>query len=111
MGKYDHDINQFGRSILVSTWIGERDEVEGDRVYIGNDVWIGYGATILSGVSIGDGAVVAAGSVVVSDVESFAIVGGNPARKISERLQGQDREKHLDAVLQGDRFASRTAAG
>jgi maltose O-acetyltransferase len=60
----------------------------GDRggdVVIGNRVWIGYRALILPGVTIGDGAVVGAGSVVAKDVEPFAIVVGNPARKVGER--------------------------
>jgi acetyltransferase-like isoleucine patch superfamily enzyme len=36
-------------------------------------------------VTIGKGAVVAAGAVVTKDVEPKAIVGGVPAKKISER--------------------------
>lgn len=54
-------------------------------VRIGDDVWIGAGVIILKGVSIGDGAVIAAGSVVTRDVEAYAIVAGNPARKIKSR--------------------------
>lgn len=55
-----------------------------DPVIIGDQVWIGTGAIILAGTTIGDQAIVAAGSVVTSDVPSGAIVGGNPARVISE---------------------------
>ena len=54
-------------------------------ITIGDDVWIGTGAKILKGVTIGDGAVIAAGALVKDDVESYAIVGGIPAKKISER--------------------------
>ena len=54
-------------------------------ITIGNDVWIGTKATILKGVNIGDGAVVASGSVVTCDIESNAVYGGIPAKKISER--------------------------
>jgi maltose O-acetyltransferase len=57
----------------------------GGDVIIGSRVWIGYRAVILPGVKIGDGAVVGAGAVVTKDVEAFAIVAGNPARKIGER--------------------------
>lgn len=58
---------------------------KGGDVLIGDRVWIGYQALILPGVSIGEGAVVGAGAVVTKDVDSYAIVAGNPARKIGER--------------------------
>lgn len=54
-------------------------------VVIGNDVWIGTGAKILKGVTVGEGAVIAAGAVVKDNVEPYSIVGGIPAKKISER--------------------------
>lgn len=54
-------------------------------IQIGKDVWIGTGAKILKGVTIGDGAVIAAGALVKDDVAPYAIVGGIPATKISER--------------------------
>ena len=56
------------------------------KTIIGHDVWIGYGAFIKSGVRIGNGAVVGMGAVVTRDVEPYTVVGGNPARKISERF-------------------------
>ncbi len=54
-------------------------------ISVGNDVWIGTGAKILKGVTIGDGAVIAAGALVKDNVEPYSIVGGIPAKKISER--------------------------
>ncbi len=54
-------------------------------VEIGDYVFIGPRVTILPGVVIGKGAVVAAGAVVTKSVDDFAIVGGVPAVKISER--------------------------
>jgi acetyltransferase-like isoleucine patch superfamily enzyme len=54
-------------------------------VRIGSDVWIGAHAVILKGVSVGHGAVIAAGSVVREDVAPYQVVGGVPARAISER--------------------------
>jgi len=57
----------------------------GGDVVIGDRAWIGYRAVILPGVKIGEGAVVGAGAIVTKDVEAFAIVAGNPARKIGER--------------------------
>ncbi len=54
-------------------------------IKIGNDVWIGTGAKILKGVTIADGAIIAAGALVKDNVEPYAIMGGIPAKKISER--------------------------
>jgi len=57
----------------------------GGDVIIGSRVWIAYRAIILPGITIGDGAVIGAGAVVTKNVEPYAIVAGNPARKIGER--------------------------
>ena len=62
---------------------------------IGNDVWIGYNATIMAGVKIGDGAIIATNSTVVSDVEPYTIVGGNPAREIKKRFSPEIVERLL----------------
>lgn len=54
---------------------------------IGDDAWIGANVSILPGCSgIGKGAVIGAGSVVTKDVPAFAVVAGNPAKKIGDRL-------------------------
>jgi len=45
---------------------------------------IGSGAVILPGIVVGKGALIGAGSVVTRDVPDFAIVAGNPARKIGD---------------------------
>lgn len=60
-----------------------------EPVVIGDRVWIGTGATILAGTAIGDDAIVAAASVVTSDVQSGTVVGGNPARVISDHASWQ----------------------
>jgi len=57
-----------------------------EDINIGNDVWIGTGAKILKGVNIGEGAVIASSAVVKEDVAPYSIVGGIPAKKISERV-------------------------
>ena len=62
-------------------------EDRGGDVLIGDRVWIGYRAIVLPGVCIGEGAVIGAGAVVAKDVEPYAIVVGNPARKIGERAE------------------------
>jgi len=60
-------------------------EDRGGDVIIGDRAWIGYRAIVLPGVKIGEGAVVGAGAVVTKDVDPYAIVVGNPARKVGER--------------------------
>jgi len=55
-------------------------------VVIEDDVWVGCNVVILKGVTIGRGAIVAAGSVVINSVEPYSIVGGVPAKKISQRF-------------------------
>lgn len=61
---------------------------KGDTV-IGNDVWIGRESVIMPGVHIGDGAVIAACSVVTRDVPAYGVAGGNPARLLKMRLDGE----------------------
>src|SRR6266536_4178757 len=56
-------------------------------ITIGNYAWIGTRATILAGVTIGEGAVIMAGAVVTRDVPPYAVVGGIPARFVSQRTQ------------------------
>lgn len=71
---------------------GEFDEDEffawrrSHAVVIGHDVWIGHGAIVLPGRKIATGAVIAAGAVVTKDVAPYAIVAGNPARRIRQRF-------------------------
>lgn len=98
---------------------------KGDTV-VGNDVWIGYESLIMPGVHIGDGAVIAAGSVVTTDVEPYAVVGGNPARMIRRRFSQDVIEEllriawwdwsadvitaNLEAIVSGDIEALRAVA-
>ena|SRR2546430_7053593 len=64
-------------------------------IIIGNHAWIGIRSTILGGVTIGEGAVVMAGAVVTHDVDPYAVVGGVPARVVSQRKL-QDLSYTLD---------------
>ena len=64
-------------------------------VVVEDDVWIGCNATILKGVRIGKGAIIAAGAVVTKDVDPFAIVGGVPAKRISNRELDQRQDSDV----------------
>jgi acetyltransferase-like isoleucine patch superfamily enzyme len=70
-----------------------------EAIAIGRNVWIGARATILKGVTIGAGAIVGAGSVVTHDVDSCAVVAGNPARFVRWRFDEEGRELHDKLLL------------
>jgi virginiamycin A acetyltransferase len=63
-------------------------DIELDKMLvIEDDVWIGHNAIILAGCRhIGRGAVIGAGSIVTRDVEPYAVIAGNPARKLRDRF-------------------------
>ena len=69
-----HDITKANRPLVTAP------------ITIGDGVWIGARAIILPGVTIGEGAVVAAGAVVTKDVEPWAVVAGNPAKVVKQRI-------------------------
>ena len=100
VGKLDHDFNAIDVPVGFAPWIGTPGSgLRGtDEVFIGEDVWIGYGAVVLSGITIGRGAIVAAGSVVTKDVPAYAIVGGNPARTLTNRYEPGQIEEHERAT-------------
>ena len=49
---------------------------------IGNNVMITCGAKVLGPITIGDDVVIGANAVVINDVESSAVMGGVPAKRI-----------------------------
>ena len=51
-----------------------------------NGVSIGANATVVCGITIGENALVAAGAVVTKNVPPGAIVAGNPAKVIGDRV-------------------------
>ena len=67
---------------------------KGDTI-IGNDVWIGRESILMPGVKVGDGAIIAAYSVVVKDVPAYTVYGGNPAKFIKERFDGERKDSLL----------------
>jgi acetyltransferase-like isoleucine patch superfamily enzyme len=109
IGRYDHNFRTVGKDIRNSPWIGDPDYAgpgQGLKIVVGDDVWVGYGSIVLSGVTIGRGAIVAAGSVVTKDVEAYAIVAGNPARKVAERFTPSQIVEHEWSLAQRENAAA-----
>jgi acetyltransferase-like isoleucine patch superfamily enzyme len=52
---------------------------------IGEDVWVAAGCKIILGAKIGNGAVIGAMSLVNSEIESYGIAVGIPAKVIEYR--------------------------
>jgi acetyltransferase-like isoleucine patch superfamily enzyme len=63
----------------------EQKNVVYGKIIIEDDAFIAENSVIMPNVKIGRGAIVTANSFVNKDVESWTIVGGNPARFIAER--------------------------
>lgn len=84
---YGETIIEEGRNLLA-------DRTRPTR--IGNDVWIGDNAAVRRGVTVGDGAIVGLSAVVVSDVEPYTIVVGNPARPVRRRFDDATVKTLLD---------------
>ncbi len=55
-------------------------------ITIGDQAWIAAGAFVGMGVTIGQGAVVGARAAVFKNVDSWTVVGGNPAKFIKKRI-------------------------
>ena len=62
----------------------EQGMIDGE-IIVNDDVWIGSNAVILPNCKIGKGVIVAAGAVVSSDIDSYTVVGGIPAKLIKKR--------------------------
>jgi len=77
----NHDFKQINKPMRHSEGISK------GPIIIEDGVWIGANSTITDGVKIGHDSVVAAGSVVTKDVAPWDIVGGVPAKVISNRLK------------------------
>jgi len=77
----NHDFSDMLIPMTQQGWTEDRP------VVIEDDVWVGSRVIMLPGVRIGTGSIVGAGSVVTKDVEPYAIVAGNPARKIRFRFE------------------------
>ena len=68
--------------------------ITGGEVVVEDYVWLCASCMIMPGVRIGKGAVVLPGSIVISDVEQFSVVGGNPAKFVRKRSENLHYELH-----------------
>ncbi|PSN20256.1 hypothetical protein C7271_03055 [filamentous cyanobacterium CCP5] len=88
---FDNDTHPLDWQSRLNDWksiaCGEKHlkpEIPSDPITIGQYVWIGCNSLIMKGVTIGDRSVVAAGSVVTKSIPADVVVGGNPARILTE---------------------------
>jgi len=94
----DHDHGITGDTI---------DETPGREgiIRLGRHVWLGANVIVLRGVCIGDAAVVGAGSVVTRSIPSREIWAGVPAKRISQRQDGDGKSRatavRLQSLVQG----------
>lgn len=63
----------------------QKQGVDSKPIIIGEDVWIGASCVIGKGSIINNGAVIGANSFVNTEIESYAVAVGNPARVIKYR--------------------------
>lgn len=59
----------------------------GAPVRIHDNAFLFSNCIILPGVKIGEGAVVLSGAIVTKNLEPYTVYGGNPAKKIKERIR------------------------
>ena len=95
----NHRIDVLGKYMYEIT-DDEKNEDDDQDVIIEDDVWIGANVTILKGVTIGKGSVVAAGAVVTKSCPPYSIVGGVPAKVISNRFSEEKKQIHEQMLLE-----------
>ena len=87
------------------------DDWQAEGVDVGDGASIGAGAVVVAGTTIGRWALVGAGTVVTRDVPAYALVVGNPARRVcwvgraGVRLE-DDGPGRLRCPVTGQRFRS-----
>jgi len=73
---YPRAVSPDGALLSASEW-------EADGVTIGDGAAIGARSVVVAGVTIGEWALIGAGAVVTRDVPAYALMLGNPARRVA----------------------------
>jgi acetyltransferase-like isoleucine patch superfamily enzyme len=74
-------------NIAKDKWILHQGFMESKGgIIIEDDVWIGANSVILDGTYIEEGCIIAAGSVVRGRIEKYGIYGGNPLKRLKDRI-------------------------
>ena len=90
--------------------IDRRDEFK--ETFVRRGVSIGANATILCGIEIGKYALIGAGSVVTSSVEPYALMIGNPARRVGWVGEyGEPLDSNLFCKKTGDQYKYKEGSG
>tara|TARA_R110001592_G_scaffold105579_3_gene296855 strand:- start:116421 stop:117065 length:645 start_codon:yes stop_codon:yes gene_type:complete len=88
MFAYDIDLRTGDSHSIINSISNKRINFAKD-IYIGNHVWIASHVTVLKGVSVSDNSVLATRAVVTkSFTEPNILIGGMPAKKIKEYVNG-----------------------
>lgn len=88
----DHNHGYFGQEATSPMIPPSRRPLERDRfVVIESNVWLGDGVVVCPGVTMGEGSVAGANAVVTTDVPSFTLVAGVPAKPIRRYDQVEKR--------------------
>ena len=74
--------DRFPRAITAEGELASADDWEVSPIHLGHGCSIGAGAVVVAGCDVGAFALVGAGAVVTRTVPAYALVVGNPARRI-----------------------------
>ena len=101
------DVKFYEHDIVHRMWNGDSaykgpllPQYEG-KIIIEDNVVIGGNSIILYNVCIGKNALIAAGSVVTKNVEPYAIVAGNPAKKVGDTRELYNKRLTLQGQYKG----------
>lgn len=94
--------NQVDIAQEANIWTMEHNphshETTSNDVTIGDYVWIGNRVIVLPGTNIGRDSICAAGSVVTKNVPCNVIVGGVPAKILSQRNRTKDYKLEFNTI-------------